>query len=768
MLVYRKREAERSYFARPEDMPRLLHALLVQRGVSSADEARAFLSPGEEILRDPLLLSDMEKAVSRLRAALAKGERVCVYGDYDVDGVTAAAILSLHLKSLGADVRTYLPDRHREGYGLNEEAVRSLAKDTGLLLTVDCGVNAVDMAALAKELGMDIVITDHHRPGESLPDCPLVDPLLNGYPCPYLSGAGVAFKLVEALSGRAAAMEYVDLAALSTVADVVPLLGENRFIVRAGLARMNEAPRAGLAALKRAAGLEEKTLTAGHLGFQIGPRLNAGGRLGSARRGLELLLTNDEARAAALANELEAENSERRNVEREILAQAEAMLEGFDFPGHRAIVLACAGWNTGVLGLAAARLVEIYHYPTILLSDEDGVLKGSCRSIPGVDIFAALTAAGEHLTKYGGHRQAAGLTLDREALEPFKAALEAYLRENVPAEAWVPAMEYDLEVTLGELDAYAVAALESMQPTGMGNPAPVFRARAALENARRIGRDGAHLSLTARDGGGRLRGVMFSAGARAGGATGECDLLFSPKLNTWQGRTSVELELKAMEPLDARARLAAQRGQTGAFVYRFLTEMLYNREIDSRAEAARPADVRALLAASPQGTLLAALDEGQALFLLDMLAEEPPLRFDLEIGAYPQDPRAFNAVCLLPAGAPPRNYRRLIRADDVQGAPRCAWFGELPDVDGLRNAYRALRDILRRPAVYEGLAGLCRLLSAECGLTLAGAGAALLALEDMRLVEINESGARLLPIEKRDPMDSAAVQMLLRLRAEGR
>ena len=184
MLVYRKREAERSYFARPEDMPRLLHALLVQRGVSSADEARAFLSPGEEILRDPLLLSDMEKAVSRLRAALAKGERVCVYGDYDVDGVTAAAILSLHLKSLGADVRTYLPDRHREGYGLNEEAVRSLAKDTGLLLTVDCGVNAVDMAALAKELGMDIVITDHHRPGADLPDCPLVDPRLHGYPCP--------------------------------------------------------------------------------------------------------------------------------------------------------------------------------------------------------------------------------------------------------------------------------------------------------------------------------------------------------------------------------------------------------------------------------------------------------------------------------------------------------------------------------------------------------------------------------------------------------
>ena len=253
MLVYRRREAERAFFERPADMPRLLHAILVQRGIASAAEARAFLSPGEELLNDPLLLSDMGRAVERVRAALKSGRRICVYGDYDVDGVTAAAILYLHLTSLGADVRAYLPDRHREGYGLNEEAVRALAKDTDLLITVDCGVNAVDMAALAKELGMDIVITDHHRPGADLPDCPLVDPLLNGYPCPHLSGAGVAFKLVEALSGRAAAMEYVDLAALSTVADVVPLLGENRFIVRAGLQRMNEAPRPGLAALRRAA-----------------------------------------------------------------------------------------------------------------------------------------------------------------------------------------------------------------------------------------------------------------------------------------------------------------------------------------------------------------------------------------------------------------------------------------------------------------------------------------------------------------------------------
>ena len=766
MLVYRKREAERTFFERPEGMPRLLHALLIQRGIASAAEAEAFLSPDISLLRDPMLLSDMDKAVSHLRAALEAGRRICVYGDYDVDGVTASAILCLHLKSLGADVRAYIPDRHREGYGLNEQAVRALAADTDLLVTVDCGVNAVDMADLALSLGMDIVITDHHRPGEALPACPLVNPLLNGYPCPHLSGAGVAFKLVEALSGRAAAMEYIDLAALSTVADVVPLLDENRFIVRAGLERMNKQPRVGIAALKRAAALEGRALTAGHLGFQIGPRLNAGGRLGSARRGLELLTTDDEARAETLAAALEAENSERRSVEGEILKQAEAMLAGFDFPARRAIVLARAGWNTGVLGLAAARLVEKYHYPTILLSDEDGVLKGSCRSIPGVDIFAALTAAGEWLTRFGGHKQAAGLTLSRENLEPFCQALEKHLWETVPAETYVPSLEYDLSVSLGELDAYAVAALEKMQPTGMGNPAPVLRAKATLENARRVGRDGAHLRLTARDGGGRLTGVMFSAGERAGGLQGEHDLLFSPKINTWQGRTSVEIELRAMEPLDARARISANHARRDALVVRFLTELFYNKEIDlsggTRLDAAA---VRAHFDEAPQGTLLAAADFDEAAFLLDILEKEPPARFDLAVGAYPTDARAFNAVCLLPVGAVSRCYRRVIWAGQIEGAPVCAWRAELPDVDGMRGAYRALRDILRRPARYEGLDGLWRLVGAECGLSAVGAGAAFLALADMRLIETDETGARLLPMEKRDPMQSGVVKQILRLRA---
>ena len=768
MLVYRKRNTERVFFERPEGMSALLHALLIERGFGSAAEAEAFLAPGASLLHDPMLLPGMRGAASRVRAAVADGERICVYGDYDVDGVTASAMMQLHLSSLGANARVYLPDRHLEGYGLNDAAIRSLAQEAKLLITVDCGITAAQQVRLARSLGMDVIVTDHHRPGAELPDCTVVDPVLGGYPCEYLSGAGVAFKLIEALSGREAAMEYVDLAALSTVADVVPLLGENRAIVHLGLERMNERPRVGLRALRRAAGLEERTLTAGHLGFQIGPRLNAGGRLGSARRALELLVCENEARADALAAELEAENTERRRVEAEMLAQAEDMLHGFDFPAHRAIVLARAGWNTGVVGLAASRLVEKYRYPTILLSEEEGVLKGSCRSIPGVDIFAALTATGEHLLRFGGHRQAAGLTLSRENLAPFVEALEAHLRAQAPAEAYIPALEYDLDVSLGDLDAFSVASLEAMQPTGLGNPAPVLRARALVEDVRRVGRDGAHLRMRARDGSGACTGVMFSAGERACEAAGACDLLFFPKLNLWQGRTSVEMEVRAMEPVDARELLRSARERQDELVIRFLTEMLYNSEETADAEAADPAALRALFAQWPQGALAVAWDAEQAEFLLDAMEAEGEARFDLCVGGYPGDPRAFNAVCVLPVGERSPHARR-IQAASVRGAPPCAWLAQLPDVDGMRNAYRALRDIFRRPARWEGFSGLSRLTAAESGLSPIGAAAALLALADMRLIELDaRSGARPLPMRKCDPLESRVARRVLCLREEGK
>jgi len=749
-------------------MPGLLHALLIQRGIASEEEARSFLNPGEAALFDPMLLSSMAEAVSRIRRAIAAREKICVYGDYDVDGVGASAILYLHLKSLGADVRTYLPSRHDEGYGLNEAAVRSLAKEAALLVSVDCGIGARELVALAKSLGMDVVVTDHHRPGDALPDCPVVNPLLGDYPCPHLSGAGVAWKLVEALSGREAAMEFVDLAALSTVADVVPLVSENRAIVRLGLLRLNANPREGIRALREVAGISERALTAGHIGFQIGPRLNAGGRLGSAERALRLLITGDAAEAEALASELEAENQERRRVEAEMLREAEGMLGDFDFPAHRAIVLAKDGWNAGVLGLAAARLAEKYHHPAILLTADGDRLKGSCRSIAGVDIFEALSGVSEHLERFGGHRQAAGLTLLRENLAPFAAALDEFLWQTVPRDAYVPALEYDLAVPLCALDRHAVAALEALEPTGMGNPQPVLRARATVSSARAVGKDGAHLRLTVAADDCRLPGVFFSEGARADGLSGEYDMLFAPRLNAWMGRATVELQLRAMEPLDPAARISANLPGRPALMVRFLTEMLYNRGIGLSDGGWVP--VRALrkaLADDPQGTLVLCRDFPQAAYLVERL---DGLRFDLFFGGYPPDPRAFNAICVLPFGDPPRNYRRIIAAERIEGAPAVAWAEELPDVDGLRDAYRAIRRLSRRPAHFADFAGLCHLLSAECDLSAVGCAAALAALEDMGLIELPDGGRRLriCPAEKTDPLDSSVVLKILRLRAEGR
>ena len=389
MLRYERRLEAPTRFPRPEGMSPALHALLCARGVASAEDARAFLNPGPESLHDPFLLSDMARATARIRAALDAGETICVYGDYDVDGVSASAILCGYLKDRGADARVYLPSRHSEGYGLNEGAVRQIAGWAGLMVTVDCGVTSVELVALSKSLGLDVIVTDHHQPAEALPDCPVVNPLLAGYPFPHLCGAGVAWKLVQALSGDMA-MDRVDIAALATVADVVPLTGENRIIVRLGLDAINARPRPGIAALIDAAGLSDKPVTSTSVAFQLAPRLNAGGRLGSAMRSLALVTETDPERAASQAMALEAENTRRRQVEAEILAEAEEMLKGFDFAAHRALILRGKGWNTGVIGLAASRLVEAYHYPVVLLSDDGEKLTGSCRSIEGVDIHAEI------------------------------------------------------------------------------------------------------------------------------------------------------------------------------------------------------------------------------------------------------------------------------------------------------------------------------------------------------------------------------------------
>ena len=781
MLRYALRSDPSQGFPCPPGMPAALHRLLVGRGIASVEEAAAFLNPGVHSLHDPMRLNDMARAAERLQRAMASGEEICVYGDYDVDGVSAAAILSGFLTGRGARVEVYLPSRHSEGYGLNETAVRRIAGWAKLLVTVDCGVTSVELVTLARSLGLDVIVTDHHEPGPALPDCPVVNPLLNGYPFPHLCGAGVAWKLVWALAGESAAMPWVDVAALATVADVVPLTGENRAIVRMGLDAVNGAPRRpGLEALIRVSGLEGKTINAGHFGFQLGPRLNAGGRLGSARRSLDLLMTRDDGEARALAEELDQENRRRKDVEDRILAEAEAMLERFDFVGRRAIILCGKGWNTGVIGLTASRLVEKYHYPVVLLADQGDKLTGSCRSIPGVDIHAALTGCAHTILRYGGHKQAAGLTLAPDMLGPFIEAMDAWLRANVAPETWIPVQSYDGELDFSVVTPGLIAALERMQPTGFGNPAPLFRAEADVLDDRAVGTEGAHLRLTLAQGGRRMTAIAFRQGHRAGKLPDRVEALFVPQMNTYQDRSEPQLKLEALADPDADALLESKLASETALQCDFLTEILYNKKIPPACESVPAADEGALakwMAQSPQGTLAVVADIAAARRLAGLADCRP----DLYFGEYPDDPRCFNAVCVCPVRGAPKGYRHIALAGvpdecapTADGAAVCrlpdaaAWRQALPDLDAMRATYRALAVLLRRPAWAQTLRQLAHLAAEEAGVEDVAALTSLLAMADMGLLALDLTTrpvtVRRTGLSKADPQTSAVWRAIQRWR----
>ena len=780
MLKYIKRTETETPFPRPEDMPEALHRLLMGRGIDSEEAARRFLNPEAGQLRDPFLLSDMRPAVDAIRSAIAAGKTICIYGDYDVDGVCAASILSLWLQGQGADARVYLPSRHSEGYGLNEPAIREIAGWAQMLVTVDCGVTSVELVQLAKSLGLSVVVTDHHRPGDSLPDCPVVNPQLADYPFGGLCGAGVAWKLVWALSGEMP-LPLIDVAALATVADVVPLTDENRVIVALGLQSINRAPRPGIAALMEVAGLNGKPLTATGIAFQLGPRLNAGGRLGSAMRALELVTAADPARARELAEALDEENTRRRDVESAILRDAQRQLQDFDFIAHRAIVLCGADWNPGVIGLTASRLVEQYHYPVILLADQGDKLTGSCRSIEGVDIHAALTGCADTLLRYGGHRQAAGLTLAPDRLNDFIRALDRWLHANVDPWAYVPVKPYDAELDFEAVNPGLIAALEALQPTGFGNPAPVFRARAEVVEARPVGLEGAHLRLTLAQNSHRLPGIAFREGHRAQAlqatlGRNPMDALFVPKLNTYLGRVSAQLEVQALADADGNARIASNIDDEWGHLCEFLTEIHYNKKINPlQVDDLSFEALAERMAANPQGALIVAGDMATAEAVLSKLPQACPP--DLYFGELPADPRAFNALCVCPKpGAIPKGCQYIALA----GAPeewlpgempahrlplRPRWMDDLPDLDALRRVYKALQNLAARPIRFYTMRQLCQLLKDYAGVSPVAALTAALSIRDMGLFDIDftASPARLKRLNKRkaDPEQSpvwAAVQ----------
>ena len=779
MLKRMARECAAPEWLRPDDISPLMYRLLRLRGVNSEAEARAFLKPGREQLRDPFLLSDMSRAVSLIRSSMEADEPICVYGDYDVDGVCACAILTSYLKSQGANAETYLPSRHAEGYGLNEAAILKISEKCKLLVTVDCGITAVELTELAHEKGLKVVITDHHRPEGTLPDCPVVNPLLNNYPFPYLCGTGVAFQLVSALGGRDAAMEYIDYASLATIADIVPLKDENRALAALGLKKINASPRPGIRALIDAAGLGGKPLSAGNIAFQLTPRLNASGRLGDAMRAYRLITCENLDECLTLADELNEENARRKTLEQEAIDEAEKMLEDFDFPEHRAIVVAGDGWNPGVIGLASSRLTEKYHYPSVVLTRDGDILTGSCRSIEDVDIHDALTHVSEYLIQFGGHSMAAGLKLRCDQLEAFKAALDEYLFSAIPAEAWIPRMEYDAEVTPDILTPENVYELEALAPTGCGNPAPVFLMKCDIASARAVGANGLHLKLTMRSAGSSMDGIWFRRGDLADSLPREADCLFAASVNSFQGRVSVQAEMRAVEPKSADTRLddAALQGQS--LFQSFLTDRVYNEpEDDSPTRTLSPFALRDLMSAGVQGVLIETASSEDARRALKAIGSD--ICVDVTVGAYPEDARCFHTVAVCPVGTRPPGFKTVVSVGfpdgmsdasfRLDGVPVCRWFERLPDVDTLRSVYVAVRRVSRRPYFFANWIALVNGIAEEADAERVSATAGLLVLENMGLMSFdrNANGVRIRMAEmtKCNPEENALFQRFVLWREE--
>ena len=530
----------------------LLAALLHVRGIDTPEQAKEFLYGDAALLHDPMLLHGMDRAVERLRRAIEAGESVAVFGDYDVDGITSTCVLTDYLRSRGLSVRAYIPDRISEGYGLNPDAVRRLSgQGVTLIVSVDCGITAIEETQLANELGMDVIITDHHEcGGQTVPDAvAVVDPKQPDctYPNPGLAGVGVAFKLLCALDGDCAEMlrRYADLVAIGTVADVMPLQGENRFLVAEGLRRINTCPRPGVQALLEESGASGRTVTATTVGFTLAPRINAAGRLGETAVAAKLLLTDDPAQAQQYARDLCDLNRRRQALEQQIWDEASERAELFDL--NQPLVLDSDEWHQGVIGIAASRLSEAFHLPTVMIRFDGDRGKGSCRSFGGFNLYQALAACSDYLEGFGGHALAAGLTIRRENIAGFRRAFAKYYRENPAAEP--PALDCDLRISdPGLLSMENVAALRLLEPCGTANPRPLLAMTAArLQSVTPIG-GGKHLRLSLRKAGHVFDCVYFSCtldalGVRPGDWV---DAAFCPQINEFRSRTSVQLLISAI------------------------------------------------------------------------------------------------------------------------------------------------------------------------------------------------------------------------------
>lgn len=539
--------------------------VLLGRGHQTPEAASAFLSDALTDLPDPFLMKGLSAAVERLAVAIARGDAVTLYGDYDVDGVTSTALLSTVLAQLGLEVGTYIPHRLGEGYGLNLKAIERLASEgTKLLVTLDCGITSHAEISRANAMGMDVIVVDHHAVPETMPQAVAVlNPLQPGcdYPTKWLCAGGVTFNLCMGLrkhlrergffTGRKEPnlRQHLDLVALATVADVVPLTQANRILVTHGLVELSRANRPGIRALKEVAGIAGEAVTSGHVGFRLGPRINAAGRLDDASVGLKCLLAPDLATALPLARALDSANAERQLIERAMLHEAIELASGAVARGARGLVLSSPQWHPGVVGIVASRLVERFHRPTVLIGVHEGLGKGSARSIEGFHLYDALAASSRHLTRFGGHRAAAGLSIDPQRVPEFARDFEAVVSQRLAESDLVPRCRIDARVRLEEIDEGAVNALGRLAPFGMGNPEPVFAVSHAaatgrtLEN-KTVGEPG-HLKLRLSMAP-ALDVIAFRQADKAPLTQGPIDLAFKVGLDEFRGVTRVALKVTAL------------------------------------------------------------------------------------------------------------------------------------------------------------------------------------------------------------------------------
>ena len=547
----------------------LLATLLIQRNITSAESAQSFLFPKLSSLRDPFLLKDMDRAVDLIKGVVDKKKKITIYGDYDADGITATSLLYDFFSRINIPVSFYIPHRLKEGYSLNEKAVRKIAKDgTELIITVDCGINSLSEIALAHKLGMKVIVTDHHQlPSDFEPICPTINPLRpdSFFPFRELSGVGLAFYLDIAI--RAILREngffkgktepdlrpYLDLVAIGTVADIVPLVEENRILVKNGLAILAKTQRPGIKALLRVSGIKNnQSITTHDIAFKLAPRLNAMGRLGSATRAVYLLTTDDEGEALSIATQMDTLNTRRQEIQNGIVSECREKINAMgDLERHRTIILSSPEWHRGVVGIVSSKIVEEYHRPTFLLADEGGMLKGSGRSIEGFDLYQALSDIRDLLTQFGGHEYAAGITLELKNLDEFCNKFEELATKRIDTKDMIPKIEVDTKIGLESINPQVLHDIEMLIPFGYKNPQPIFWAGSVKVVVSTIAGNN-HLKLTIKEKGITFDCIAFGKAELYPLDGKVVDILFNIEVNTWQGKDSIQLVIVDLRLHEAR------------------------------------------------------------------------------------------------------------------------------------------------------------------------------------------------------------------------